>query len=262
MKRIFLVPLLLCPTLALANNAVLDVEGVIKINGNTAIDADGQFVVGDTVIIDKDGNVAIDSPTTMTYSMDDFPDHPAAGKSVALTGTSYANNVATWVTNLAYTGQTNGWTRVDIPATDAFLQTTVTHTFNTNGSETISKTYLDGSPEEVTTRTFDVLSDMPDQFSAGQSWAYVSIDQVSDGASFDSGSAYPQSKNLLFVFSGLTDVTIDGTTLTDCGRFTIINEDDNKGFQIRCKDYGIVENLWPTDKDNFWREVAIALDAN
>lgn len=262
MKRIFLVPLLLCPTLVMANNAVLDVEGVIKINGNTAIDAEGQFVVGDNVIINKDGVVAIDIPTAATYNMDDFPDSPAAGKSVTLTGTSYEDNLSTWITNLVVSGQTDGWTRVDTPTSDASLQTTVTHTFNNDGSETISKTYANGDAEEVTTRTFDVLSANPDLFSVGQSWAYVSIDQVSDGSTFNSATSYPQSKNLLFVFSGLTDITINGTTLTDCGRFTIINENDEKGFQIRCAEYGIVENLWPTNKDDFWREVATALDAD
>ncbi|MGR5266286.1 hypothetical protein ACPV5R_00890 [Vibrio astriarenae] len=238
-------------TSVFASDAVLNVEGQIQINGETVVDSYGQFVVGGNVVIDKDGKLqgAVNQPKTYLWS--DFPDHPAEGKSVLLNAAYTSPDQPKWEVNLVYIGHADGWTRQNTPK-DGSAAYSEKITLNPDGTE--SRKFDNGYE---TLREANILAPMPEQITIGQTWTYSSIDTVTE----NDEEPFEQAKVILFNFSGITDYSVGETTLKDCGRFMLINEFGDRGYQVRCKNYGLVENLWPQDQPtSFWFEKAVALD--
>ncbi len=261
----------LASTSVLAEDAVLNVEGQIQINGKTVIDSTGKFVgelpsEPDTNTINiadyyktKTGNYSF----KYTNVAEEFP---TDGTSDMVMKTSYCSDVVE-IKEGSESGVFSCEDNYNVPEEDHW-----SNVYNDDGTEKYTSTYEScyvstDNPNEVcetvtNTRTTKVeaVSKSNDIVALGNSISYVDKATILDTTYDYEDHRIDYTEYRIDTFSVtavLPEYTVLGNKYKDC----IMLSYDERSFEVLCKDYGTVQRVYSTyDQTNSFELVSFKAD--
>lgn len=220
----------LASSVAVAGNAVLNVEGEIQINGETVINSNGDFVGGNSI------------PSVKSIVLDDYQQSNGIYK-YSITELEYDYESGNYVESICLITETISNSRFD--AVEECGDNTYTYSWVTNNDGTHTATYDFGADNTGTTvYSIEQLTDEVSEVSYGSTLVEIVNESIISTTDewLNAGDFYTYLNNVGY-FGDLSDLDIgNGIVVEDC---VITEFSDAYDFRVKCKGLGTI-NIFNT----------------